>query len=411
MSPEFRECPSYFRLGKRYLISFNSFAGKDSPRLVKTTPDTRSVFSFLQPELSTLSLATWEAPTTGQQKTPDESTSANDTELQEDYTEILRAARIIQRMWASRYQILQGRRKFFSSAPGQAIVHIQKICHAVVDSALLERGERLRLRGVLFSAGLELHIFAERIDRMYKETRDNIKATIDKADIKQLESAQVQWESLSTIAKTIAKYTGFMSEINWHKFQVPADELERRFRAISLALQHTEFKLSMLNTKERIPTAAVAIQRMWRAQRQILKQRREFRRTPSGEAIAYVQRIVNAIDEREPLERQGRIERASLLFGNVVKLIVEVKRIEKLYQETKRAVKSRTNGARGAQKQTAQAEGVKIGTIRDMVRRDAAFLAEENWIQLNIPAHELTRKCQIAWWSLEYAEEQLWEYQ
>lgn len=396
MSLELRGC-SYVTLGHKYLASFNIYSGKDSPRIFRAASGGSTSFSFLEPTVSKLSLEDWRASEAEKQTAPDVEKPAKDEQLLKDYSHVESSAIKIQRMWRSTYPLVLRRRAFFNTSEGKAIYFIQGICRDAIDVSLLGRTETLRIRCLMFSVGLQLHLFGEKVDTMYRVSRDEAKRTMERGEVKQIEFAQVKWEKLLEMQEKVVENTSFFARRNWHWLQTASNDLETRILEVYKGLQHIEFYLNLLNPREREPAAAIAIQRIWRTQRQVLKQRQKFRASESGKTIVYVQRIVKALNARDPLDRTGEIRRAGILFGQVVQLIQEVKRIEKVYKNTKRGVRLRMNLANREEKQGARALGVQLSEIRDIVCKQASFLSEANWMQLNVPIRELEEKCMETW--------------
>lgn len=399
LSTDLRKCSPYYTLGQRYVASYNVYKGKDSPRIVRAKSGGTTFFNFLEPTVPRLSLNDWKSPgDTTQTDLDDGASNKDDQPLDgDDYANMSPMALKIQQMWRKRYPVVLKRREYFSSPTGQAICYIQRICQAVVDLAPLHSTTRLRLRALLFSDGLKLYLFSDKIDRMYNECRARVKKAMDSADFNQIESAQVKWEKILDIQQTMAENTGFLAEKGWTQLPMVLNELHDNIHRAHKGLEYIEFRLRLLNPREREPAAAEAIQRAWRSQRQILKVRRDFRESEAGKTITYVHRIVKALNAHSPLDRKGEVRRGAVLFSQVVQLIQEVKRIERLFQKTKRAVRLRTNTASGEEKQFAKTLGTRLAQLRDWVRKDALFLSKDHWMELNVPTSDLEAKCAETW--------------
>lgn len=405
---DLRGCASYVTLARGYLASFNIYSGKDGPRIVKATNGGSTFFSFLEPIVQRLSLEERKA-LEAEKQTPDYENPAKGEKLLKDYGHMESAVIKIQRMWRLQYPLVLKRRAFFSSPAGEPICFIRMICKDVVDVSPLGRTEILRVRCLLFSVGLQLYLFGGMVSRIYEESKDEAKRIMENGEIKQIESAQVRWEKLLEMQEKVVENTSFFAKRNWHQLQIASNDLEMRISEVYKRLQGIELYLNLLNPQERESAAAIAIQRIWRTQRQILNLRWEFRTSESGKTIAYVQRIVKALNAREPLDRAGEIRRAGVLLSQVVQLVQEVKRIEKLYKKTKRAVRLGMNWADTEGKQGARALGAQLSEIRDTVCKEASFLSEANWMQLNIPTWKLEAKCAETWRVLRAMESSLFQ--
>lgn len=348
------------------------------------------------------------APVTSQAKpNPNENISTADGESGNYTSGVVSAARIIQRMWRTRYPKVQKRREFFKSPRGEAILYIGGIRKAILDGALLDQREMIWRTGVLFSDGLDVCLYTKTIERLYLESKEHVKTQIDNADTSQMELFQLQWEKVLALRDRVSESAGFLSKKNWKELDIPAQDLSRTCREVLEILKGIELDLKMIDYAAREAAAAETIQHMWRTRSRILQKRREFFKTPSGEAISYIRRIYKAVLEEAPLDRNDRIRRAAVLFSDGLDLYKSVTSIEKLYLTVKYTVKSRVSGALSTEVDLARRQWEEVSKIRHWVRKNAGFLSEKNWKELDIPAPELRRKCSETLMFLEGIEADL----
>lgn len=228
-APNFRECTSEYVLARKFIRSFNDYAGKDIPLVVQATRNTVPFFSFLGWDVSTVLLASLQPPAAPQMKTtPNGIIESVDSEPGEHTQKEVTAASVIQRMWRTRYPIVQRRRDFFKSPSGQAISYIQRICKHVLGEEYLGQKERMWRTGILFSKGLEVYQQAKSIEKQYLKAREIVMLRIDTADTSQMEDFQDQWERVSRIRDDVRKNVGFLSEKNWKQLNIPGRELSRK---------------------------------------------------------------------------------------------------------------------------------------------------------------------------------------
>jgi hypothetical protein len=328
--------------------------------------------------------------------------------LPKDYSNFEAAVITIQKMWRSRYPVIKTRRAFFSTSQGVALRFIERICGEIVDISVMSVAERVRVRSLLFTIGLQLHLLSEKVDRIYKGSRDKAKNMMNEGKMSSIEHAQVWFERLLDLEERMIENTSFFSEKNMHSLrQIDSKELEKRILEVYKRLPRIELSLDLLNPETRRPAAAIIIQRAFRSQRHVLKRRRDFRATETGKTIAYVKRIVVALSICDPLDRIGEIERARVLFNHVAQLIQKVKEIETNYKKAKRAVRFRINWADSEEKRSARLLASQLHYIRETVQKEASFLSEDNWMQLNIPSSELEEMCTETWRVMRNVESSL----
>lgn len=398
MALGFKDCAQFSNFCRAYIDSFNIYSGKDAPLIITATKNAPTFFSALQPAASRVSLIELSAPVVSGQTATEKPDYDDTTHPLKDYGNFEPAVITIQIMWRSRSPIIKARREFFSTPQGVALRFIERICGEIVDISVMTVAERVRVRSLMFTVGLQLHLLSEKVDRTYNESRDEAKGMMNEGNMSSIEHAQIWFERLLELPKTIMENTSFFSEKNLNSLRpVDSMKLEMRIREVYKRLLRIEFSLSLLNPETRRPAAAIVIQRAFRAQRHVLKQRRDFRTTGTGKTIAYVKRIVVALSIRAPLDRIGEIQRARVLFSHVAQLIQKVKETETNFKKAKRAVRFRINWADSEEKLSARILASQLNNIRETVRKEASFLSEDNWMELNIPSVELEEKCTETW--------------
>ncbi|KAH8146891.1 uncharacterized protein LAJ45_08970 [Morchella importuna] len=411
----FRDRASFSNFYRAYIDSFNIYSGKDAPLIITDTKNASTLFSTSHPAVSRKSLIELSSPVVLGQTATEKPDYDDTMHLLKDYCNFEPAVITIQTIWRSRYPIIKARRAFFSTSEGVALRFIERICGESVDISVMSVAERVRVRSLLFTVGLQLHLLSEKVDRIYKESRDKAKGMMNEGEMSSIERAQTLFEGLLDLQERIAENINFFSEKNLHSLhQIDSGQLEKRIQEVYKPLPEVykrllriEFSLDLLNPETRRPAAAIAIQRAFRAQRHLLKQRRDFRATEMGKTIAYVKRIVVALSIRDPLDRIGEIQRAWVLFNHVAQLIQKLKQIETNYKKAKRAVRSRINWASSEEKHSARILASQLHNIRETVRKEASFLSEDNWMQLNIPSVELEEKCTETWRVMRTVEHNL----
>lgn len=214
---------SEHRLARKFIRSFESYAGNDTPLIIKDAKNTIPYFAFLSADVPVVLLESLRSAET----TPIEIAASVETPGGHTESEVA-AAEMIQRMWRTRCRILQRRREFFKSPPGQAISYIRRICNKAWKGSSLSRKEIIWRTGVLFSDGLDVYLYAITIEKQYLKVKKTVMSRINNADAKKMEDFQDQWERVSGIREHVRKNVGFLSEKNWESLDIPGRELRQK---------------------------------------------------------------------------------------------------------------------------------------------------------------------------------------
>lgn len=299
----------------------------------------------------------------------------------------------IQRVWKARYHIIRKRRVFSESPAGLAILYIQRICAAVVNDDLLERKERIWRRGIHFSEGLNIYWDIKAVQGLYQEKKAKVQARIDNAESGEMEVFQLQWERMLALRERVSRSEAVLSEPNWHELDLFSHDLSPRYRQILGDLEMLKLDLEMVDSDEKKITAAEIIQKMWRTRYPIVRKRRSYFNTPSGQAISYMYRMYQATVLESALDRKEQIRSAAVLFTEGQRVYGNVKTIERLYLMAKNTVRSRMAVSHGTDETRARDHSKRVSVVWHEVRRNADFLSQKNWRQVNISSRELKKTC------------------
>lgn len=237
-APALKDSTEY-SMARKFIRSFESYAGNDTPLIIKDTKSTVPFFGFLGADVPVILLESLRSPETA----PTKITASFEGEAG-GYTELeVAAAGTIQRMWRTRCWILKRRREFFKSPSGQAILYISRICNKILEGSSLSRKERIWRTGVLFSDGLDVYLHAKTIEKQYLKVRKTVMSRIDNADPKNMEDFLGQWEMVSGIREHVRKNAGFLSEKNWKELDIPGRELGCKCRDTLKVLKSIEASL------------------------------------------------------------------------------------------------------------------------------------------------------------------------
>lgn len=225
-------------LARKFIRSFESYAGNDTPLIIKDAKNTVPFFGFLGADVPVVLLESLRSPEATQiETTASVGGVGGHTGLE------VAAAETIQRMWRTRCRILQRRREFFKSPPGQAISYIRRICNKAWQGSSLSRKEKMWRTGVLFSDGLDVYLYAGTIEKQYLKVRKTVMSRINNADAKKMEDFQDQWERVSEIREHVRKNVGFLSQKNWESLDIPGQELGWKCKETLRALKSIEGSL------------------------------------------------------------------------------------------------------------------------------------------------------------------------
>lgn len=243
-SLEFRDCATENILANKFISSFETYAGKDSPLIIKATSSTVPFFKFLGLGVPTILLESLQYSMSPQERAALKSIPTSVPGESADNTrKEVSAAAVIQRMWRTRYRIIQKRREFFKTPTGQAISYIQRISKGALESANVDRKERIWRMGVLFSEGLDIYLYAKTIERQYLEVREAVMSRINHADSSQMELFQNQWEEVSGIREHVRKSAGFLAEKNMKQLDMPGQKLSKKCKETLAVLKGIEVDL------------------------------------------------------------------------------------------------------------------------------------------------------------------------
>lgn len=236
-APELMEFSEHY-LARKFVRSFESYAGNDTPLIIKDAKNTVPFFGFLGTDVPVILLESIRSP----EVTPIETTASVGGPGGHTALEVA-AAETIQRMWRTRCRTLQRRREFFKTPLGQAISYVRRICNKAWEGSSLSRKERIWRTGVLFSNGLDVYLYAKAIEKQYTKVRKTVMSRINNADAKKMEDFQDQWERVSEIREHVRKNVGFLSEKNWESLDIRGLELGRKCKETLRALKGIEESL------------------------------------------------------------------------------------------------------------------------------------------------------------------------
>lgn len=394
-SPEFLACWSdYNVMARKFVNSLNNYAGKDGPRLIKASRNTVSFFAFLESSVQTTFLETlqsMETPPPG--PALNEQIPAGESESVDYIQTILPAVKTIQRVWDARHKIIRKRREFFESPSGQAILYMQRICKAGVNGESLDRKEKIWRKGIHLSEGLNVYFYIKAVEELYQEKKAEVQTRIDTAEAGEMETFQLQWGRVLAMRERVSRSEDVLSEPNWHELDLPSQDLSRRYQQVLGDLKILEMDLGMVDCSERDVSAAEIIQNMWRTRYPIVQKRRVFFNTPSGQAISYMFRMYKSAFVETPLDRKERIQYAAVLFREGLEIYEYVRAMERLYLMAKNTIRSRVRVSHGAGAKRARQQWERVLKIRHQVRRNAGFLSEKNWKEIDISSRELRKRC------------------
>lgn len=140
--------------------------------------------------------------------------------------------------------------------------------------------------------------------------------------------------------------------------------------------------------------AAQTIRRVWEARYKIIRERRKFFESTSGQAILYMQRICKAVANGESLDRKERIWRKGIHFSEGLKVLLYIKEVEELYQAKKAEVQTRIDNAEAGEMETFQLQWERVLAMRERISRSEGVFSKPNWHQLDIPSQDLSRRYQ-----------------
>lgn len=269
---------------------------------------------------------------------------------------------------------------------------MQRICDAVVNDELLDRKEIIWRKGIHFSEGLKVYSHIKAVQVQYQEKKAEVQRRMDNAESGEMEAFQLQWERVLALRERVSR-SDVLSEPNWHELDLFSHDLSGRYQQILGDLEILELDLRMVDCNTTEISAAEIIQNMWRTRYPIVQKRRAFFNTNSGQAISYMYRMYQTTVVESPLDRKERIQSAAVLFTEGLEVYEYVGEIEKLYLMAKNTVRSRMTVSHGTDETRAREQWERVSEVRHQVRRNAAFLSEKNWKQVNISSRELKKRC------------------
>ncbi|KAI5837906.1 hypothetical protein DFP73DRAFT_600345 [Morchella snyderi] len=403
-SPVLRQCTSEYSLVRELIRSFGQYDGKDSLCLIISSENLQHYFfSFIRPIVSTVILDTLRASENSQHNVvPKEAEQSVDTESLGPLQTVLPAVKVIQHMWRTRFPIFQKRREFCKSPFGQAITYMQRVCSSFALEPCLDRREKIWRTGVLLSDGVDVYLYVREIEKRSLEKKDDIKSRIDNGDSSHMERYQFQWERVSLIRDQILQSAGFLLERNWHKLNIPPQKLKLKFRRQLEVLRSLDSDMAMIELTQEEITATVVIQRVWRTRYPIVLKRRQFAKTTTGLAVKYIRRMCKSVRDNSCLDPKERTRSAIVLFMYGMNIYENVSSIKEIYLKARKSLRSQTKDRSLSLRKLANEKLKRFVGIRDDVRRNADFLAEGNWKELDLTCDELDIKCQATLRSLHH---------
>lgn len=402
--PVLQQYTSEYSLVRELIRSFRQYDGKDGLCLIISSENIQPYFfSFIQSSVSTVILDTLRASENSQSNVvPKEAEPSVDTESLGPLQTVLPAVKAIQHMWRTRFPIVQKRREFCKSPSGRAILYMQRVCSSFAAGPYLDRREKIWQTGVLLSDGVDVYLYMREIEKRSLEKKDDIKSRIDNGDSSHMEWYQYQWERVLHIREQVIQSAGFLLERNWHRLNIPPKKLKLKFQEQLEVLRSLDSDMAMIELTQEEVTATVVIQRMWRTRYPIVLKRREFAKTTTGLAVKYIRRMCKSVRDNSCLDPKERTRSAIVLFMYGVNIYENVNSIEGLYLKAKKSLRSQTKNHSLSLGRRATEKLKKLAGIRNDVRRNAGFLAEGNWKELDLTCDELAIKFQATLRSLQH---------